>query len=367
MFEKAHVGIVVSELKSGNILFAENASRHFVPASNMKMLTTYAVLKNFPDSLPGIRYDIKNDSLFIQPTGDPTFLNQTFSNQKVFQFLLSQPYPICIMLPDSLPLKYGTGWAWDDATENYMLERSIMPVYGNRVSFKNKKGVAEFFPKSPGYPITDSNRNSYPSHFSEKEIAAFLSDTLHKTVVTGNKTSFELRNQIRSAATDSVVKMMMWNSDNFLAEQLLIQVQQTKKQYNSDYPANSELFREIAANFPDSLRWVDGSGMSRYNLVSPNGLAYIIKKMIDEFGLERFKNIIPTGGQGTLKNYFLADSNFVFIKTGSMSNISSMSGIVQTKKGRWLIVVYMANGYLQNLNAARKEMERFIHSIREQY
>lgn len=367
MFEKAHVGIVVSELKSGKILFAENASRHFVPASNMKMLTTYAVLKNFSDSLPGIRYDIKNDSLFIQPTGDPTFLNKTFSNQKVFQFLLSQPHPICILLPDSLPLKYGTGWAWDDASENYMLERSIMPVYGNRVSVRNKQGVVEFFPKSSGHPITESNRNSYPSHFSEKEIAAFLSDTLHKTVVTGNKTSFELRHQVRSAATDSVVKMMMWNSDNFLAEQLLIQVQQTKKEYNSDYPANSKLFREIAENFPDSLRWVDGSGMSRYNLVSPNGFAYIIKKMIDEFGLERFKNIIPTGGQGTLKNHFLADSNFVFIKTGSMSNISSMSGIVQTKKGKWLIVVYMANGYLQSLNAARKEMERFIHRIREQY
>lgn len=369
VFAPAHIGILVKELETGKILYAKNANKLFVPASNMKMLTTYAVLKHFPDSLPGINYSIKRDTLFIQPNGDPTFLHPAFKNQKLFSFLSAQPYPISILLPKVLPLKYGTGWAWDDATENYMLERSIMPVYGNRVSVNYDKGVPGFIPKTSnnsGIKI-DSNRISYPSHFSEKEIALLLTDTLHKPVSIRIDSSFDFNKQVYAAATDSVLKMMMWNSDNFLAEQLLIQVQQTRKAYNTDFPANSKLFKEIAAIFPDSLRWVDGSGMSRYNLISPTGLSNVIKKMIDDFGIERFKNILPTGGQGTLKNHFIADSNFVFIKTGSMSNISSMSGIVQTKNGKWLIVVYMANGYLQSLTSARKEMERFIHELREQF
>ena len=367
VFKNAHVGILVKELNSGKVLYAENAHKLFVPASNMKMLTTYAVLKSFPDSIPGIKYNIQDDTLFIQPTGDPTFLHPAFVHQKTFGFLSAQPYPLCIVIPPGEPVKYGTGWAWDDATENFMLERSFMPVYGNRVRVHFNNRIPEFFPasSSSSVTITDSNRLSYPSHFSEKEIAALLADTLHNTVSIKRGSSFEFHKQIYSAATDSVLKMMMWNSDNFLAEQLLIQVQQLRKEYNNDFPANSTLFREVLNIFQDSLRWVDGSGMSRYNLVSPSGLSNVIKNIIDEFGIERFKKLLPTGGQGTLKNYFRADSNFVYLKTGSMSNISSMSGIVQTKKGKWLIVVYMANNYLKDISSARKEMEWFIHDLRE--
>ena len=84
-----------------------------------------------------------------------------------------------------------------------------------------------------------------------------------------------------------------------------------------------------------------------------------------QFGINRISKILPTGGEGTLKNYFLQDSGFVFIKTGSMQNNSSMSGIIQTKSGKWLIISYMANGYIDSLSKAREEMAGFIKKLRE--
>jgi D-alanyl-D-alanine carboxypeptidase/D-alanyl-D-alanine-endopeptidase (penicillin-binding protein 4) len=45
-----------------------------------------------------------------------------------------------------------------------------------------------------------------------------------------------------------------------------------------------------------------------------------MNKMTQSFGIDRMKKMFPTGGQGTLSNYFPADSNYIFGKTGSMSN-----------------------------------------------
>ena len=43
--------------------------------------------------------------------------------------------------------------------------------------------------------------------------------------------------------------------------------------------------------------------------------------------MDRMKKILPTGGSGTLKNYYRADSNYVFVKTGSLTGVLCLSGL----------------------------------------
>ena len=45
--------------------------------------------------------------------------------------------------------------------------------------------------------------------------------------------------------------------------------------------------------------------LSRYNLFTPQDLVSILNKMKNEFGMERVKGLFPTGGQGTLANYYI--------------------------------------------------------------
>ena len=58
----------------------------------------------------------------------------------------------------------------------------------------------------------------------------------------------------------------------------------------------------------------------------------IIQKMQNEFGVERLKGILPTGGMGTIKNYYKKDSGYIFAKTGTISNNLAFSGFIITNQ-----------------------------------
>ncbi len=50
---------------------------------------------------------------------------------------------------------------------------------------------------------------------------------------------------------------------------------------------------------PQRPIWVDGSGLSRNDLFTPQDFVWLLNKMSQEFGLSRMKGILPTGGKGT--------------------------------------------------------------------
>ena len=53
--------------------------------------------------------------------------------------------------------------------------------------------------------------------------------------------------------------------------------------------------------------------------------------------MERIKMILPTGGTGTLANYYKADSSYIYAKTGTLSGVVAISGYLYTKKNKLLI------------------------------
>ena len=124
------------------------------------------------------------------------------------------------------------------------------------------------------------------------------------------------------------------------------------------------LLKNDYKDIPQKPRWVDGSGLSRYNLFSPKDFVYIINKIQNEFGSQRLKNILPTGGTGTLKNYFIEDSSYIYAKTGSLSNNYTLTGILQTSKNKELIFSIMLNNYQGSSKAVRKQIEHYLHELR---
>jgi D-alanyl-D-alanine carboxypeptidase/D-alanyl-D-alanine-endopeptidase (penicillin-binding protein 4) len=89
--------------------------------------------------------------------------------------------------------------------------------------------------------------------------------------------------------------------------------------------------------------------------------------MKKEFGLARMEALLPTGGTGTLANYYKKDSSYIFAKTGSLSGVVALSGYLVTKKGHLLIFSVLINNYTAGGTAVRKNIEKLIEMIREKY
>jgi D-alanyl-D-alanine carboxypeptidase/D-alanyl-D-alanine-endopeptidase (penicillin-binding protein 4) len=159
----------------------------------------------------------------------------------------------------------------------------------------------------------------------------------------------------------------MHRSDNFFAEQTLLMASNEHLGFMNDEKIIDTILKLDLKNIPQRPKWVDGSGLSRYNLFTPKSFVYLLNKMKNEFGLERMKNILPTGGEGTLSSYFKKDAGFIYAKTGTLSNNCALSGYLITSKGKLLIFSVLANNYITGATPVRKAVEQFLQQLREKY
>lgn len=391
-----HVGISIYEPATGKYLYNYNAEKNFIPSSNLKLFSLYAGLKYLGDSLVGFKYFENDTAIFIIPAGDPTLLHIDFKSQPGINFLKNLNKNIYLI--DTFKIKaYGSGWSWSDYADYYMAERSALPVYGNTVAFMLNKNRFETVPP-PFSSFTllqnfaDSNkettvlRDFYSNTFTTVQnnqsnetvftpfitsvalAAKLLADTIHKkvTVINSDALPFNSNNikAIHSRPVDSLFKPMMFNSDNFFAEQTLLMASNEKLGYMSDGEMIDYLLKNDLKNLPTKPRWADGCGLSRYNLFSPKDLIFILDKLQKDFGLERIKRILPTGGQGTLRGYYENAGGNIYAKTGSISNNVSLSGYLYTKQNKLLLFSVMINNYSGSGRAGRKAIEKFIQEVR---
>ncbi|MBC7421944.1 MAG: D-alanyl-D-alanine carboxypeptidase, partial [Ferruginibacter sp.] len=190
---------------------------------------------------------------------------------------------------------------------------------------------------------------------------------IDKLIKDSSKANAKNLSKIYSQPTDSLLKPMLYTSDNFFAEQSLLMVSNEHLGYMSTDAIIDTLIKTDLRDVPQKPRWVDGCGLSRYNLFSPFSFVYILNKAKNEFGIQRLQSILPTGGQGTLKNFYQKDSSFIFAKTGSLSNNSAISGMLYSKKGKLLIFSVLANQFVGSATKVRHAVEKFLEAIREKY
>ncbi len=397
VFAPANVGISLYDPSTQQYLYNYQAEKSFIPASNMKLFTCYVAMKYLGDSLVGLRYvDKGNGIIEAEGNGDPSFLHPDFTSQPVYDFLKSQKK---VLLSDAnwKENALGAGWAWDDFNSDYMAERSALPVYGNLVHFafngklntvpaflqKNVRGmelasdghfgIRRLF-GSNGFTITTSQNKfsaaDIPFTTSEDGLVIkMLRDTL-STMIEPVHTPIGRLSDVRkiySQKTDSLLKIMMHRSDNFFAEQTLLMVSSEKLGMMNDAKIIDTLLQTAFKELPQKPKWVDGSGLSRYNLVSPQDFVWVLTQMKNEFSWDRIKEILPTGGEGTLSGLYKNYEGRIYAKTGTLSNHVALSGFIRTKKGRQLVFSVMINAHQTSAANIRKGIEKFLGSIMDSY
>lgn len=389
-FTAAHTGIVIFDPLQNRFLYDYQANKYFVPASNTKLFTCYAAMKYLGDSLPGVKYQVLDDStVLVTGTGDPTILHPDFPRQPVVDFL--SKFREIQVSTSGFKEYLGNGWSWNDYTEPYMAPRSALPLYGNVARFKLDNQTVAVVPAffanktdvsggiSPGlsvnrpwnsneFQVTGGRRATVEVPFVpyDSTIAHLLADTLHIRV-TENRTPINTHNYVYTQPLDTMLSVMMHRSDNFFAEQSLLMVSNKLLGEMDDRKIISKLLQTDLISMPQTPSWVDGSGLSRYNLVSPKDFVQLLTMMKDTFGLDRLKAILPTGGTGTLSSLYLDDEGYIFAKTGTLNGVVALSGYLITRKNRLLIFSVLVNNHRSSAAEIRKGIERFLKEIRSKY
>ena len=407
----AHVGVYIINTADQKELVNYQSDKYFVPASNTKIFTCYAAMKFLGDSVTGIEYSENDTAIYLLPTGDPTFLHPDFLDQPVVRFLQGAKKPLYITDVNWNEKAYGSGWSWDDYSSSYMVERSPLPVYGNFVRWIQERDTsappAENVLDQPVFTYSVPEVN-WKVHFTpdlsrqrfsvsrDKDDNVFtitqgievkkeqqvpfitrglesalvlLPDSIRKPVIQLDKSEarFENIHSIFSRPLDSLLKPMMQNSDNFFAEQTLLMVANERYGKMNDDLITDTLLDVELKDLPQRPRWADGSGLSRFNLFTPQDFVSILGKIKNEFGMDRIQRIFATGGKGTLLNFYKKDSSFIYAKTGTLSGVVALSGFLYTRKNKLLCFSVLVNNHRGNAVDIRRSVESFLTDIRRKY
>lgn len=402
LFNSAHIGFVLKDQKTGKALVKHNSEKFFIPASNTKLFTTYAVLKCYPDSLPGWFINETADTLFLKPNGDPTFLNEAFLQQRVFQKIVSALKTVVIeKVPSNTFARLGSGWSWSSYQESYMPERLSMPIYGNVVRFKEQGNSITAYPAyfqdsisvkliTEGKKISVSraaDHNAFTTNaaaanalvrpFTQKGDADIAYHLLADTLAKLNKTILFVESQNRATnfwkpfytqKTEEVLIPMMHKSDNFLAEQLLLMAGSKLTGKLADRSTIAVLQKEDFLGFSQPFIWVDGSGLSRNNSISPQVITELLHKLKADFGWEKISAVLQKGNEGTVKGYYKGYENNIWSKTGTLGGASTtLSGYLITKNGNNYTFSFLVNNHHKSAVAIRKAIEKCLLNIIENY
>ncbi|PGZ92135.1 D-alanyl-D-alanine carboxypeptidase/D-alanyl-D-alanine-endopeptidase [Bacillus sp. AFS029533] len=296
--------------------------------------------------------------------------------------------------------RLGTGWAWDDETYGYNAQLSALSI--NRSSV-----LVNYQPSEVGKPVTfhlepkteyiqiinesktvsaDSSntfiiekergkniiylKGDLPigAHPNNEQIAVeepslyagtIIKEEMEKAgiklskraeVKTGLVTDGnEKISQLSSPPLSDILGYMTKNSDNFYAEMLLKRLGADKKGEGSS-SAGAQVVKDSLLKFgiDPTYRMVDGSGLSRYDMLSARQIGSVLVGMSKEPYFDVYYQSLPIAGvDGTLKNRMvqtLAENN-IHAKTGTLTGVSGLSGYVTTKDGEHLYFAILMNGY----------------------
>jgi D-alanyl-D-alanine carboxypeptidase/D-alanyl-D-alanine-endopeptidase (penicillin-binding protein 4) len=367
-----NIGIIIINPLTQDTIFQKNAYVSMTPASNTKLFTTATALSmlggNFPLSTKlmtndhNIRNGIINGNLYIKGFGNSTFTTSDL-NQLVKDLKSKGIVKITgqIIGDDSYfdDVYYRGDWIADEVTNVRLPPISAMVVDRNRVvTYKKVRRRMRTFSTDISNPPLHAANLLREKLISEGIEAGRLATTGETPInsVTLAESKIILR---------ELISLINKHSDNFLAECLFktIGAEASRQQGNSFYSTKAIIdFLEENGVYLKGSAVVDGSGISRFDQVTPISIIGILEKMY--FDVPNFKDYYNSlsiaGVDGTLRNRFSGTSaeNNLHGKTGTLDGVSSLSGYLTTANGDDLIISMIME--------FDKKGNRFHHAVQDE-
>ncbi len=386
-FDDHFTGLMIYDPITGDTLLGINSDKYFTPASNTKIFTLYTSLKILSDSVPALKYIAQQDTLYFAGTGDPSALHPYFQDSSSVHFLKGFKNLVYVngLVGED---RFGPGWAWEDYDSAFSPELWSLPLYGNVITIFGDdllSVIPAYFKDSVELKTSTvkriEDRNTFyldpqrkdtiqvPFKNSTALTKILLEGAVGKTISQADSFPVTDRKTLYSISSDSLYRYMMQDSDNFIAEQLLIIASSVLRDTLSGAMARDYILDTYLADLPHKPRWVDGSGLSRYNLFTPGSMIHVLKALYTEIPRKRLFTFFPAGGiSGTLEDWYAGDPEpYVFAKSGTLGNNYCLSGYLITKKDKTLIFSFMNNHFMEPTSTIKTQIEQVLETIRDSY
>ncbi len=357
------VSAVVTDAVSGQVLYSRNSALPVTPASTAKVVTALAALHVLgpdrrivttvvPDGV--VSGSVLTGRLVLVGGGDPTLASPAGA-RRVGYPELAQVADLAlavrakgitsitggVVVDSTLFTGPRTGPGWKP---NYLTEGSVAPVTALMVD----SGRVE---------LGESDR------FRDPDLAAgrVLRDLLRKQGVTlpdavtraPAPASAEPIGSVSSPTVSALVERMLAVSDNNLAEMfahLIAKERGRPASFAGGALTIGDALGELGVA-GDAGGLVDGSGLSPRDRMTTAGLARVLAVALDPKRptLRPLVSGLPVAGfGGTLEERYdegtaTAGAGWVRAKTGSLNNVSTLAGVVQTASGRQLVFAFSAD------------------------
>jgi D-alanyl-D-alanine carboxypeptidase/D-alanyl-D-alanine-endopeptidase (penicillin-binding protein 4) len=378
---QAFTGVFVQQLQGNKASTQLNANRYMTPASNTKLLTFLGAVESFY-KLPVLNYAIdKNRIYHFKSTAYPLLLHPFYPDLTLLGFFSNQSSWV-YHTAATAPKEYGSGWSWDDYNYYYAAPRSVFPIYGNSVQAVLEGGNPKL---SPSFVVEKSfegqnlEREQFSNHFKFNPTQWKVNDTVYRPFIpsdslfvklleesTNTKVSFpDHRNDSlvwKSLYTDQeerLYKGLLHQSDNGIAEALLLMIANKYKGVFLPEVAIDSLKSQWEPWLPDPIEWVDGSGVSRYNMVTPRTLVAVLQQIEAQIGWEKIQILFPKSGvSGTLKAYTKLEN--VYAKTGTLRHNHNLSGYWISPKGNRYAFAILVNHFTASTSEIREGITELL-------
>lgn len=411
VLRNANWGFVVFDPKTKKIVSSYNENTPLVPASTTKLLTTETAISLLGEKFRWItqfEYSGNIDSdgnlqgnLYIVGSGDPS-LGTNKAGASSYRDIVSD----FVMAASEKGIKKVNGdiiiqTGVFKANKSQNLPQNIvwlengnyyLPVGSTyEISPANEKLIAK-----KSNPFSESKNFYYISPYINQMVYAdkfegiglttklpdapsYLANTLRTTLV---KSGIPVSGKVISKTTDlnpekreiitayqspTLSEIMYYTnqrSDNALAEAFLRMVGFQKNGDQSLESGRSVVVEHLKSiGFDTSgLNYIDGSGLSHSNLVTPLSQVKFLTGLMDEKYYKTYFDSLPIGGQtGTLKRMFYGSGNGqIFAKTGTLNRVKTLAGYMKTNTGKTLVFSLLINNYAGSVDQVKSKMEQLL-------
>jgi D-alanyl-D-alanine carboxypeptidase/D-alanyl-D-alanine-endopeptidase (penicillin-binding protein 4) len=340
-------GVYIYDITAGKPLTGKKSTTRRILASNAKLFTTAAALDQF--GLDGrfatriytdgtIAGGIVNGNVFIRGGGDPTFGSDSYAKRHYSSAATIEQLAGKLALSGVTQITGG--------------------VYGDETAFDSRRGTAKYGFRRSGEiggqlsglafdrGLTTSGRawQTDPPRYAATKLREELQDAgvdvdgaIGVRVAPVGATELAA---IESLAMSRLISLTNKPSNNFLSEMLLKGLALNDQGKAGSTPATTGRGASLARLFAASLRsrvsLGDGSGLSRTDRAAPREVVDLLRGMQNRVDFPQYyASLSVPGVDGTLYKRMrgTAASKRCAAKTGTLSNVSALSGYCTTAQG----------------------------------
>ena len=385
-FSRSRWGILIQPLSSTATLYSRDSQKYFIPASNVKLLTTAAALQKLGADfrIKTSVYSGENGDLYIAGRGDPSItetqlkslaqqlkqrgisgVNRLIGDDSYFQgnavnpnwewedaqagygapinsLIFNQNAIELLLSPQAIGQPLKVTFAEPKLTNQWQIQNNSVTVAQNesefiavgrdfdrsaiRVSGQLKVGAAS----ESAYVAVVNPANNFVQQF--QQVLAAEGIPVKQTLVASTSGNFDRElAAVESPALAELVKETNRESNNLYAEVLLRLLGKVTGKIPVPQEDTSQIglkelktaLTQLGVN-PNSYKLADGSGLSRHNLISPEALVQTLRLMANSPAASIYRASLPVAGEsGTLKNRINTTPNRVILQ----AKTGTLSGV----------------------------------------